>query len=100
MSSVSGLGGLCEVRRPLPPTERLACARNRLKRSGTAMPTAPRLLWSQNPRTLKCAPLRKKPWFASYRSERNPVVVHAPSTTAVASGAPSHVPGVIWTVRL
>jgi hypothetical protein len=39
MSSIDLSGGLCEVRRPFPPTAREACARNRLIRSGTDIPT-------------------------------------------------------------
>ena len=47
-----------------------ACARKRLMRSGTAIPTTAKELWSQKPRTLKCCRLRKKPLSASYRSWR------------------------------
>eukprot|EP00965_Chrysotila_dentata_P100761 3328807-Pleurochrysis_carterae.AAC.2 len=61
MSRRDTSGGLCDVRRPLPPTARSAWARKRLIRAGTAIPTTANELWSQNPRTLKCSPLRKKP---------------------------------------
>jgi hypothetical protein len=44
---------LCEVLRALPPMPRIACMRNRLARSGTAMPTAAKLSWSQKPAAAK-----------------------------------------------
>merc|ERR1719331_882295 len=87
------VGGLCAIRHALPPTERSACALNRLIRSATATPTPPNELWSQKPRILTGLLLMCNPVLGSKSTERTPTVTFTASASPPDCGLPPHGPG-------
>ena len=82
-SSLLGTGGLWAIRQEFPPARRIACTRNKFTLSGTAAPTPPKLLWSQNPRIFTGSEFRESPSFASNSTALTPVVTFKLSTDVV-----------------